>query len=167
MEIDRLMGLPAHALIVHAAVVLVPLAMLALVVTGWRAPWRQVYALPVALLAAGGAFFAILAAGSGEPLEHRVRDAGRDQGLGRVNFGDHPEEGEMARTLAAVFALTAIGLFLVTRYGKRWNLPEWAPTAVYAVAALAGLGATGIMVAAGHSGAELVWKDVGSLAAGK
>ena len=68
MEIDRLMGLPAHALIVHAAVVLVPLAMLALVVTGWRAPWRQVYALPVALLAAGGAFFAILAAGSGEPL---------------------------------------------------------------------------------------------------
>ena len=73
----------------------------------------------------------------------------------------------MARNLAVVFALTAIGLFLVTRYGKRWNLPEWAPTAVYAVAALAGLGATGIMVAAGHSGAELVWKDVGSLAAGK
>ena len=162
MEIDRLMGLPAHALIVHAAVVLVPLAVLALVVTGWRAPWRQVYALPVALLAAGGAFFAILAAGSGDDLLSAV-----DAALRRVNFGDHPEEGEMARNLAVVFALTAIGLFLVTRYGKRWNLPEWAPTAVYAVAVLAGLGATGIMVAAGHSGAELVWKDVGSLTAGK
>lgn len=167
MEIDKLAGLPAHALIVHAAVVMVPLAFLALMATGWRAPWRQVYALPIALLAAGGAFFAIMAAGTGEPLEHRVRDAARAQGLERPRFGDHPEDGEMARNLAVVFALTAIGLFLVTKYGKRWNLPAWAPTAVYALAVVVGLGATGIMVAAGHSGAQLVWKDVGSLAAAK
>ena len=73
----------------------------------------------------------------------------------------------MARNLAVVFALAAIGLFLVTKNGKRWNLPSWAPAAAYALAVVVGLGATGIMVAAGHSGAQLVWKDVGSLAAAK
>lgn len=167
MEIEKLFGLPAHALIVHAVVVLVPLAALALMAVGWRAPWRQVYTLPIALLAVGGAFFGILAAGSGEPLEHDVRDAAAAQGLARPSFGDHPEEGETARNLAILFALFAVGLFLATRFGKKWNLPAWAPMALYVGGVAVGLGATAMMVAAGHSGAELVWKDVGSLQAGR
>jgi hypothetical protein len=51
---DNAFGLPAHPLVVHAAVVLVPLAALAFVATGWRAAWRQAYYLPIMLLAVAG-----------------------------------------------------------------------------------------------------------------
>jgi hypothetical protein len=42
---DKVYGLPAHPLLVHAAVVLVPLAAVALVTTGWRETWRRAYLL--------------------------------------------------------------------------------------------------------------------------
>lgn len=65
--LSTLFNLPAHALLVHGAVVLVPLAALALVATGWRASWRHAYSFPCALLAGGGMVFAFLAQQTGGP----------------------------------------------------------------------------------------------------
>ncbi|MCB9482719.1 MAG: hypothetical protein H6675_01805 [Dehalococcoidia bacterium] len=57
MEISSIAGLPAHPLVVHGAVVLVPLAAVALIAIGWRKDWRKHYSLPVALIAwAGGSW---------------------------------------------------------------------------------------------------------------
>lgn len=168
--LSSLLGLPAHPLVVHAAVILVPLAVLAFVATGWRRSWRQHYSLPVALIALAGGFFAFLADQSGEPLEHAVRDAATAAGDGRPRFGEHPEQGEQAFILAALFGLAAVAFWLVNTYGPKKmgeDFPEMAPIITYAIVAVVGLGALFAMIAAGHSGAQLVWKDVGSYAAGK
>ncbi|MCC7363741.1 MAG: hypothetical protein IT303_05180 [Dehalococcoidia bacterium] len=167
LEISSMFGLPAHALVVHAAVVLVPLAVVGFAATSWRRSWRYVYGIPVAALAVAGAVFAWLAEESGEPLEHDVRDAARGAGLSRPRFGDHPDQGEAAFLAAAVFALGVLAFLAVHHFGRRWKLPPWTGTAAYAVVLVPGALALLTMVAAGHSGAELVWKDVGSFAAGR
>lgn len=168
--LSKLLGLPAHPLVVHAAVILVPLAVVALVATGWRKSWRDQYSLPIALIALAGGFFAFLADQSGEPLEHAVRNAAGAAGDGRPNFGEHPEQGEQAFLLAIGFAIAAVLFWLVNTYGPKKmgdDFPEYAPIIVYGIVAVVGLGALFAMVAAGHSGAQLVWKDVGSYAAGR
>lgn len=166
LVLDTVFGLPAHALVVHVAVILVPLSAVALAAVGWRAPWRHVYALPIAGLAVMGAVAAIFASGSGETLQSSVRSAARAAGA-NARFGEHPEQGEAARTFAFIFAVAAVALWVVDRWGARWNLPKWAPGAAYAVGAVLGLVATWSMMVAGHSGAALVWRDVGTYAASR
>jgi hypothetical protein len=163
---STLLGLPAHALLVHAAVVLVPLAGLALAATGWRAGWRKAYSLPVALIAAAGGLFTILAAQTRGPLQRSVREAAEAAGAGRPRFGEHPQQGNTAEFFAIVLAVTAIGFWAIDRWGPRFGLPKWLPMASYVAALLPALLAILSMIAAGHSGAQLVWKDVGSFAAG-
>ncbi len=166
MEIESLFGLPAHPLIVHAAVVLVPGAVLALLATGWRPSWRRQFAIPVLLIALAGAFAAILAAGTGEPLEDAVKDAARAAGSD-ARFGDHPEQGESARLWSVLFAVAVIAYTSVALSWPRKKLPAWAPLASYGLAGVIGIAATVMMLVAGHSGAKLVWEDVGSFAAGR
>jgi len=148
------------------AVILVPLSAISLMVLGWRVPWRRVYSLPIAGMAIIGAVAAALASGSGEALQISVRRAARAAGA-NARFQDHPEQGQTAQLFAILFAVTAVTLFVADRWGTRMRLPKWTPTAVYAVASLAGAVATIAMVVAGHSGATLVWKDVGTYAAAK
>jgi hypothetical protein len=65
-------GSPAHILLVHAVVVLVPLAGLLLVlVTTWPAA-RTRLTLPTAVVAVGSLVAVPLATSAGESLEHRV-----------------------------------------------------------------------------------------------
>lgn len=166
LEISNLAGLPAHALLVHAAVVLVPLAAIALAAMCWRASWRKAYSLPVAILALAGAVAAFLAKESGEPLEHAVKSAAQNEGV-RARFGEHPEQGDTAFVFAVLLAVAAAAVWAVDRFGARFNLPKWAPMAAYAVALVPAAIALVTMIVAGHSGAQLVWKDVGSFAAGR
>lgn len=168
--LSKLLGLPAHPLVVHAAVILVPLAVLAFIATAWRKAWREHYSLPITLLALAGGLFAFLADQSGEPLEHAVRTAATAAGDGRPSFGEHPEQGEQAFLLAIGFAIATVIFWAVNKYGPKKmgeDFPEFAPIVTYGIVAVVGLGALFAMVAAGHSGAQLVWKDVGSYAAGK
>lgn len=161
LGIDSISGLPLHALVVHVAVVLVPLAALAFILLGWKAEWRQHYALPVAVLAVGGAAAAILAAATGGSLEETIREAAGT----RVRFGEHPEQGDSARLFAVIFAIGAVGLWTLEAWRERLGLQSWTSTATYAVSSLVGVIAIATMVVAGHSGAALVWKDVGNFVA--
>lgn len=166
LEINSIMGLPAHALLVHAAVILVPLAAIALAVTGWKASWRKHYSLPVAILAVTGAVFAFLAKQSGEPLEHTVRDAARAAGA-NARFGEHPEQGDTAFFFALLFAIAAVGFWAVDRYHEKLSWPKQSGLIAYGVALIPGVLALITIAIAGHSGAKLVWKDVGSFAAAR
>ncbi len=74
MSLDNLVGLPAHPLIVHAAVVLLPIAAIATVAVAVVPRWRRPYAplaLAASLVAAGTIW---LAMESGESLEERVTE---------------------------------------------------------------------------------------------
>lgn len=69
---------------------------------------------------------------------------------------------------AFLFAVAAVAVVLFDRQqrasedGSKNSLPVWLPGAAYAVALVPALLAIVTMVAAGHSGATLVWQDLGN-----
>lgn len=155
MEIEELFGLPAHPLIVHAAVVLLPLAAVATLVCAAVPRTRRPYAritLGLALVATLAVGFA---QGSGEALEEEVDET--------ELIEEHTEQGEgvlpwaLAVTVAAG-AVTAIPA--LTR--RRPSVSARTVTAVtIAVSLVAGAGALWTLVEVGHSGAKATWEDVG------
>lgn len=167
--IDTVQGLPVHALIVHFAVVLVPVSVVALIITCWKVEWRRRYVFVIAVLALAGASSAFVAVQSGKLLEHSVERAAAVDGKPTINaegeselFGDHPEEGETAELAAIVFAAVAIGLFTLDRLGPERGLTETQMRGAYALCCAVGIFALATMIVVGHSGAALVWKDLGN-----
>jgi hypothetical protein len=158
---DTIRGLPTHALIVHFVVVLLPLAAVSFIATGWKADWRRHYALPVMLMALAAAVAAYIATESGQALEDQIKEAARAAGT-RARLGDHPDDGELARNVSFVFALVSVGFWAVVMWAEKLKLPSWAPMAVYAIGTVVGLFAIFAVISAGESGATLVWKDLGN-----
>ncbi|HVP05696.1 MAG TPA: DUF2231 domain-containing protein [Dehalococcoidia bacterium] len=164
MEIDGLFGgLPAHPLLVHGAVVLVPLAAVAFIATCWREPWRKAYLLPITLVGLAGGFFAFLARETGESLTESLRSAGKS-----VTVGEHPENGDTAFFFAMLLALAFVAVYVFYRYGPQLRerlgirtmprLPVSYETALYVATVPFAVLALVTMIVAGHSGAQLVWK---------
>ncbi len=132
----------------------VPLAAAAFVLTMWRDTWRRGYASLVAAGAAAGATGAVLAAQSGEALEETLRRTAPT----RPRFGEHPEQGDTAEILAVVFAIIAITVWAL----DRWGAPPRIQRAAYVVGTLVAVAATATMVIVGDSGARLVWEQLGT-----
>lgn len=70
-------GLPAHPLVVHLPVVLVPLAALAVLALALRPRLLRTFGVVVTVLAGVGFAGALLATNSGEALEESFRAAGQ------------------------------------------------------------------------------------------
>jgi len=135
----------------------VPLAVLALIATGWRTSLRARFGLPVAITALVGWVFAFLASQSGDALGEQLEDLSQ---AARRPIHNHEESGQLAVITTLLFTLGTVALWLTQRYAGR--LPTWAPTVVYGLASLAGIGATVAMTLAGDSGARLVWQELGT-----
>jgi uncharacterized membrane protein len=154
---EKILGLPAHPLLVHMPVVLVPLAailaLLALVVARWR-PW----ALPVtAILTLVGLVGVQLAMWSGDNL--------REGGENRPLVSEHSELAQQARPIVfAFFAIAAVAA--VTQWqARRSDGPPLARRLLVplcALSVLAGGFATTWIGRTGHTGAKSVWEDKGS-----
>jgi hypothetical protein len=155
MELESLFGLPAHPLVVHAAVVLLPLAALATLVVALVPRARRHYA-PVAFGLALAATVAVgLAQASGEELEDRVDETALVE--------EHTEQGE--RVLPwAVLTLVVSGAVVAAGPLQRRMEDKVKPavvTGVLSVAALVvGIGATATIIDVGHSGAKATWNEV-------
>ena len=124
MEINDLFGLPAHPLLVHIPVVLIPLATIGSLFVAIKPEWRRRYAIPVAALAAVGAVAVFLAAQSGESLEERVKENDLVE--------EHAEAGESAEPFVAVYGVLAVGLAaadLVDRRRRGGGAGDPAPAA--------------------------------------
>jgi uncharacterized membrane protein len=153
MEIDQILGLPAHPLLVHIPVVLVPLATVGAVLVAVKASWRRSLAVVVAVLAVGGAVGVLLATQSGEALEERVeerterpdgqvsaegeegdevedreagedREGGEDAERGEEAIEEHADKGEAARPFATLFALLAVGVAVVDHLSRREGIDD-------------------------------------------
>jgi uncharacterized membrane protein len=168
--IDSLGGIPAHPLLVHAPVVLVPLA--ALCALGALLPRTRRFLLWAGVWAAGaGLIGAWLAGESGEALEDSVRET--------AALERHTELGEQVTPLVAVFLVflvVSLLLHLARRGGIPYEtrltplttrlmprlraLPATAVSAILVATVAAGALATWKTVDAGHSGAESVWDGV-------
>ena len=154
MSIDNLFGLPAHPLVVHAAVVLLPMAAIATVVVAAVPRWRRPYALLafVVSVAAAGAIW--LAKESGESLQERVAESALVE--------RHAELAEQVLPWAIAVVVVAGAVVAVERYRSRLaKIPTRAVTITLLVAALiTGIGATWTVAEVGHSGAKATWHDV-------
>ena len=166
MEIAKLFGLPAHPLLVHAAVVLLPLAAVLAVVVAVVPRARPAYAWVAVVLAVVATGFVGLAQGSGEALEESVRET--------PVVEEHAESGESVLPWAAVMT-AAIGALAVgdewrrrsatARDGRPLGLPDapgWVRPALSIVTllvVLTAVGGTVQVIRVGHSGARATWED--------
>lgn len=108
MEIDRLFGLPAHPLIVHAPVVLIPLIAALALVPIFRPAWLTRFGLPLAVSCVVLSVLCIMAAGSGEKLESHLAELGRPTRPARVVSGmaaAHPPAPNLVAGLAEAIAM--------------------------------------------------------------
>lgn len=162
---ETILGLPAHPLVVHAAVILVPLAVVAFAALCWQAEWRKRYLFPVTLFAIAGGVSALVAKQTGGPLQRSIGDAARAAGQ-NSRLGEHPQQGDAAFVWAFLFMVAVVAYWAINRWGSRWNVPAWAPKAGYFAVLVPAAIALLTMMVAGHSGATLVWKDLGTFKVG-
>ena len=160
LGLNKILGLPLHALVVHFAVVLVPLAAVGVLTIAFRPDWRQRYLLPIALIAILGAGAAFVAAQSGESLESTVKASARESGAS-ANFSEHPEQGNRAEILAIVLPAGTVGLLVMEQpLARQRGITDLQVNGAVVACAVVAVLALGAMIIAGHSGAALVWKDV-------
>jgi uncharacterized membrane protein len=154
---DLVNGLPVHPLVVHAAVVLVPLTALGLLVMALWPRFSRSLGWLVALGGLVAAGSAAVAKVSGEALAERVGEPGFD----------HADLGEVMPILAAGLLVVVVLLWLVDRSAPAEGRAPRRALRI-AVAVLAGLVAVANLVwiyRVGDSGAKSVWSArVGSAA---
>ena len=151
----ELNGVPLHPLVVHAVVVLGPLAAFAGLTYALVARWRWLLRWPLVVLAVGVAVAAVVAAAAGEDLLSSRPE------LAPIVV-EHQEDGELLRLWAIGYAVVALlgawalGGTSALASGRgardtRFGIP---------VMALLAVGAVGLLVTvylAGDSGATAVW----------
>ena len=101
---DLINGLPVHPLVVHAVVVLLPLAVLGTIAIAVRPGWRLSYGPFVVAAAAVATVLVPVSTSSGEALEERVGDP-----------GSHAELGDQLIWFAVPLLVLALALVLLER----------------------------------------------------
>lgn len=144
--LDSILGLPAHPLLVHLPVVLLPLASLGLIALVLKPVWRPRFAVALFGLLALGAFGAVGAVLTGDDLAAKVGLPAAHESLGK------------ATTIASVALLVVGGGWLWSvrkETAGRGNLVGWVAVALAAAV-------TVLTVLTGHSGATAAWSDAGA-----
>ena len=158
-------GIPAHPLVIHAVVVILPLAALGTLLVAARPVWRRNLGVWVLLLAAAGVFAVPVATRPGAQLAESL-------GGGGPLVAIHAERAETLLIPALIFLVLLAATVFV---GRRADAAVDGPGAAHAtatanvatlhratlalgvLAALAGLVVTGLVVWIGHAGATAVW----------
>lgn len=134
-------GLPLHPLVVHATVVFVPLAAIALIAAAISPRLRERMGLIPAVLAVVAFVLTPISTFTGENLEEAIGDP----------LFDHADYGEMLWWLTLPMAVLAVAAWLLGRRGS--GLARL----LTALAALVGIGAVGLVGVIGHTGASSAW----------
>lgn len=145
------LGVPAHPLLVHAVVVLIPLAGLGAVALAIRPSWTRPYGPLVGAAALGGAVSANLALLAGQQLEAALDITPAFAPL----IAQHSLFGTYTVYAAWTFAVLAVAAVVLT-YRPRGA----AGRVVGALSAAVGVVAIVLTVITGHLGASSVWGPV-------
>ncbi|GAA3222625.1 hypothetical protein GCM10017691_08880 [Pseudonocardia petroleophila] len=152
-------GLPLHPLIVHAVVVLLPLATVGTLAAAALPAWRRALAIPTLLVALAGAVAVPLASSSGWRLRSTM-------GGGSPLVAEHAARASFLLPAAVLFvALLAAVVFADRRVpvaagGHAGPAPASASrlaAGLAVAAAVVGVVVTALVVWIGHAGASAVW----------
>jgi hypothetical protein len=150
---DLFNGLPVHPLVVHAVVVLLPLAVLGTIAIALVPRWRSSYGPLVVGSALVASVLIPVATSSGEELEHRVGDPGEHAALG----------DQLIWFAVPLLVLSALLVWTARRVpAPGEDAParkQWLPTALAALSMVAGLAAGVQVYRVGDSGARAAWGD--------
>ena len=149
---DLINGVPLHPLVVHAIVVLLPLATLGTIAIALRRAWRLSYGPLVVAAAVLSTVLIPVATSSGEALERRVGDPGRHAQLG----------DQLIYVAVPLLVLSAALVWLEWRHERR-GVAVSSRTLTHVVAGLAvvaALASTVQVYRVGDSGARAAWADV-------
>jgi hypothetical protein len=147
---ETVFGLPVHVLLVHATVVVLPVAA-TLLVASVLVPRLRVWAGPLPLLLAVASLALVpLTTASGENLERAIGTS--------PAINDHAALGEMVIWWAIGLVAVAAVSYAMRLRGRQPR--RWMTVAVAALGVAVGLGALVQVVLTGHSGAEAVWSGV-------
>ncbi|WP_344254086.1 DUF2231 domain-containing protein [Terrabacter carboxydivorans] len=157
---DYIFGLPMHALVIHAVVVLVPLSALSAVAYVLRPAWRRVLRWPTAAGAVVSGVSAFVAAESGEALQRRVTRV-RAGSVDLAMLNDHVEWGDRAKLLCVLFmVLTLVALWFARPPEEESPRGHAFDVLVGTLVVLSALAAVVTVVLAGHAGSAVVWKGL-------
>jgi hypothetical protein len=146
---DTIFGLPVHALVVHAVVVLVPLCSVGVIICALSGTWYDRLATPVIVLLTLSVPSAFVARMSGHDLEDRLPASDAIE--------HHADLGSLAAWVVLLFWIIAVAWYFVERRrGRQSGLTK----ALMVISVIAAIGATGYIVIVGDSGARAAWEDV-------
>jgi hypothetical protein len=148
-----ILGLPIHPLIVHATVVAVPAAAIAVALAAIWPRFRRWASWGTPALAVVALVLVPLTTSSGESLEHQLPRTALIERHSHLADGLLPWAIGLLVTAVAGFWLTG----LAGRFGPRRRLPGWLPAVVTVLALVAAIGTLVEVVLIGHSGAAAAW----------
>ncbi len=158
---DYFLGLPLHALVIHAVVVLVPVSALVAVAFVGRPVWRRALLWPTAAAAVISGASAFVAAESGEALQRRVTTT-RASTTNLDLLGEHVEWGDRAKVICLVFMVVTLVACWFLRTPSE-DAPRRRPLEIL-LGVLVTLSAAAAFVSvalAGHAGSKVVWTGLG------
>jgi uncharacterized membrane protein YfcA len=154
---ETVFGLPTHAIVVHATVVLVPLSALVVLLHAFWPVARRRLGIVTPLLAGVALVLVPLSTESGESLERSVAQS--------ELIERHAELADGMLPWAIGLFLVAVALWLLDR--RRPTAPEtdagrarWVPIVAGVLAVVAVVGTVQQVVRVGHAGAEATWDGV-------
>jgi uncharacterized membrane protein len=162
-EFTSFNGLPAHPLLVHIPVILIPLALIGAIVALVRPAWRS-WAIPTTAVIAGGGLFGLqIAMMSGEGMLELTAER-------KAVLDQHRQLAEQARPITFLFFCCIAGA-AVAAYLAQKGSADAARTAtlrkavvpLLALSVITGALSTAWVYRTGHTGAESVWKGEGRL----
>ena len=143
---DSVAGLPLHPLVVHAAVVLLPLAAIGAILMALWPKFSRRFGVLVVIIAVVAAGSALLAKESGESLVRTVSAS-----------TEHMDLGQRMPLAAITLAGLTVIFWLFDRGIPSNRTRPWWLMALAVILAIVAIGAVYLTVATGHSGAASVW----------
>ena len=163
MELGKLFGLPAHPLLVHIPVALIPLCAVGAIMMVVSASWRRRIGWLVVVLAGVAVVASQLSASSGEEFQEALD---KESQLIRV----HAELGETFVWFAIAFFVALLALMIwdtmqrrteagAGETGSKETTGRTVSLILSIVVVITALGASYRVYQVGHSGAKAVWSE--------
>lgn len=147
----ELFGTPAHPLLVHIPIVLLPLLAVMAIVMAVKPSWRSRLVLPLFAATLIVAAVTMWATEAGEQLKEALQPS-----LGS-SIDRHAELGDQTSVLAWIFSAGAALMVVMDRWFKRLTRSE---VALAWAVALIGVVTAVWVIRTGHEGARITWIGV-------